>query len=220
MKIIVDALRPQDFKEASRVLAEALCPTPNFTAVFRNAPLQRAVKRLASATRIAKLQRKYNYGLTASLDGQIIGAINMIQSPHCRMTFFDEMRFLPRLVWAYGKALPRIAKLSLLREKKDPASPHWHLGPLGVLPEYQGHGIGSMLLQEALNVVDQTGMDAYLETASPHNVRLYKRFGFETVEQMTVLGNTNWLMIRKGRNAELDGETSVPAEPSFVGAYR
>lgn len=114
---------------------------------------------------------------------------------------------MPRLVWAYGKALPRVAKLTVAREKKDPASPHWHCGPLGVLPQYQGQGIGTMLIREALKIVDQTGMDAYAETASSDNVRLYERFDFETVEQLSILGNTNWLMLRKGRNAELDDKT-------------
>lgn len=198
MKIQINKLEPEDHKEAARLLAEVLYPTPNFIAVFQNTPPQRAIKGLSTATRIAILDRKHNLGLTARLDGQIVGVFNMIQSPHCRLTFFEELKLMPHLVWAYGKALPRVANMTLAREKKDPQSPHWHCGPLGVLAQCQGHGIGTMLIQEALKIIDQTGLDAFAETASSGNVRLYERFGFEVVEQLSILGNTNWLMLREG----------------------
>lgn len=217
MKIQIDRLQQKDHKEAARVLAEALYPTPNFIAIFRNIPPQRAIKGLSTATRAAILERKYNLGLIARQEGQIVGVFIMIPSPHCRLTFFEDLKLMPRLVWAYGKALPRIAKVSLLRNKKDPESPHWHCGPLGVLPQCQGHGIGTMLIREALRIIDQTGMDAYAETASSDNVRLYERFDFEVMEQMTVLGNTNWLMLRKGGEIVAEADTSQPAAHSAVG---
>jgi ribosomal protein S18 acetylase RimI-like enzyme len=206
MKIQIDRLHLEDYKEAAQLLAEALYPTPNFSAIFRNKPPQRAIKGLSTATRISILERKHNLGLTARQEGRIVGVFIMIPSPHCRLTFFEDLRLMPGLVWAYGKALPRIAKLSLLRNQKDPASPHWHCGPLGVLPQYQGHGIGTMLIREAMKIIDQTGMDAYAETASSDNVRLYRRFGFEVVGQMTIFGNTNWFMLRKGLKAEMVDE--------------
>ncbi len=217
MEIQINRLQPEDYKEASRLLAEALYPTPNFAAIFRNTPLQRAIKGLSTATRISILERKHNLGLAARLEGRLAGVFIMIPSPYCRLSFSEEFKLMPGLVWAYGKAMPRIAKLSLLRNKKDPTSPHWHCGPLGVLPQYQGQGIGTMLIREALKIVDQTGMDAYAETASSDNVRLYERFGFEVMEQMTILGNTNWLMMRKGGEIVAEAGTSDLAAPSTVG---
>jgi hypothetical protein len=45
--------------------------------------------------------------------------------------------------------------------------------------------------------MDATGEVAYLETDKDVNVRFYKRFGFEVVNQEEVLSVTNWFMIRR-----------------------
>jgi ribosomal protein S18 acetylase RimI-like enzyme len=59
-----------------------------------------------------------------------------------------------------------------------PRFPHWYLPWLGVDAASQGAGLGGALLVESLNVVDETGLPAYLETPNPRTVPFYERHGF------------------------------------------
>ena len=67
--------------------------------------------------------------------------------------------------------------------KYDPAEPHSHLGPVAVDPELQGRGVGSMLLAEYCQRLDQRTMLSYLETDKSENVRLYQRFGYHVTAE-------------------------------------
>jgi GNAT superfamily N-acetyltransferase len=59
-----------------------------------------------------------------------------------------------------------------------PTYPHWYLALLGVDPAFQGHGLGSRLLEIGLQRVDSAHLPAYLETPNPDAVPLYERHGF------------------------------------------
>jgi ribosomal protein S18 acetylase RimI-like enzyme len=59
-----------------------------------------------------------------------------------------------------------------------PARPHWYLPLIGVDPMAQGRGMGSALLEEALEIVDRDRAAAYLECSNPRNLPLYERHGF------------------------------------------
>ena len=65
--------------------------------------------------------------------------------------------------------------------RHEPLNQHWHLGPIGVLPAYQGIGIGTMLMERFCNEVDACMAEAYLETDVDKNVRFYEKFGFKIV---------------------------------------
>ncbi|MCC6418574.1 MAG: GNAT family N-acetyltransferase [Gemmataceae bacterium] len=67
-----------------------------------------------------------------------------------------------------------------------PAGPHWYLPLIGVDPAHRGRGVGSRLLQHALNVCDQDGTPAYLESSNRANIPLYERHGFEVVGTIRV----------------------------------
>jgi ribosomal protein S18 acetylase RimI-like enzyme len=82
---------------------------------------------------------------------------------------------------------------------RAPAERHWHLGPVGVLVDAQGAGIGSLMMKEYCARMDAAGDLAFLETDLPQNVRLYEKFGFETTEETTVLGASAWFMLRRPR---------------------
>ena len=58
--------------------------------------------------------------------------------------------------------------------RHDPLIQHWHLGPIGVLPSYQGKGIGSKLLRRFCTEVDACSASAYLETDTGKNVQIYQ----------------------------------------------
>ena len=65
-----------------------------------------------------------------------------------------------------------------------PKIPHWYLPAMGVEPRFQGKGYGSALLARGLEVCDRGHVAAYLESTSPANIPLYKRFGFEVVGEI------------------------------------
>jgi ribosomal protein S18 acetylase RimI-like enzyme len=80
--------------------------------------------------------------------------------------------------------------------RHDPVEQHWHLGPIGVLPAYQGSGIGSTLMERFCGEVDACNAKAYLETDMDKNVRFYERFGFKVISQSQIFGINNRYMLR------------------------
>jgi ribosomal protein S18 acetylase RimI-like enzyme len=54
----------------------------------------------------------------------------------------------------------------------------WYLAFIAVDPSQQRKGIGSFLLREALQMIDQRGERVYLEATSEQNKALYERHGF------------------------------------------
>lgn len=81
-----------------------------------------------------------------------------------------------------------------------PAEPHWHLPMIGVVPERQGHGIGSALLRRGLELCDRAGLPAYLEASSTGSAALYARHGFEAVGTIQAGGSPPMFpMVRRPR---------------------
>lgn len=83
--------------------------------------------------------------------------------------------------------------------RRDPTWPHWHLGPIGVLPSHQGRGIGTMLLERFCAEVDGCRARAYLETDLDRNVRFYEHFGFTVTAESDILGVRNRYMTRPAK---------------------
>ena len=65
-----------------------------------------------------------------------------------------------------------------------PEEPHWYLSIIGVDAAHQGKGLGSRLMQVALERCDREGLIAYLESSNPANISLYERHGFEVVGEI------------------------------------
>ncbi len=84
-------------------------------------------------------------------------------------------------------------------DRQDQKDQHWHLGPIGVLPAYQGVGVGSMLMERFCSEVDACMANAFLETDKDVNVKFYKKFGFETISESMIFGVKNWYMLRLSR---------------------
>jgi putative acetyltransferase len=57
----------------------------------------------------------------------------------------------------------------------------YSLSPLGVLPEHQGHGIGTKLVEHALAAADEQGVPLVFLEGSPH---YYGKRGFRAAEEL------------------------------------
>ena len=82
-----------------------------------------------------------------------------------------------------GDAVAEVLTGSVLGQMAEAhiAEPHWYLPWLAVEPGGQGAGLGSRLLAYCLEVVDEAGLPAFLETPNPRTTGLYERHGFEVV---------------------------------------
>lgn len=67
-----------------------------------------------------------------------------------------------------------------------------------ILPEYQGNGIGSMLMQSALDWIGEGEIEVHVASYNDQAITYYKKFGFET--QGT----------KDGDLTELPGGKSIP----------
>ncbi|MBN2238876.1 MAG: GNAT family N-acetyltransferase [Dehalococcoidales bacterium] len=79
---------------------------------------------------------------------------------------------------------------------------HAYLQTLGVAPEYQGKGFSGKLVRPVLSQIDIEGLPAFVETMDRKNVDIYRRFGFELIDESNIPGTelTNWAMLREARN--------------------
>lgn len=55
----------------------------------------------------------------------------------------------------------------------------WYLSIIGVSPEAQGRGLGTVVMLETLEAADAAGVATYLETFTARNKPFYARLGYE-----------------------------------------
>ena len=79
-------------------------------------------------------------------------------------------------------------------EGNDLDTPHSHLGPIALLPELQGKGIGTLLMEDYFSRLG--GEVSFLETFQMPNVRFYKKCGYRVVTSEIILGVKGYWMIR------------------------
>lgn len=82
----------------------------------------------------------------------------------------------PRLDEVFGPDAVRWRTLDELMTGHHLASPHHYLFAIGVLPDYQGNGLGGALLAHGHRRFG--GMTSYLEASSPDSRRLSHRHGY------------------------------------------
>jgi len=130
---------------------------------------------------------------------RIVAVMRMVKPGECQPSRRHVLKALPRLLAATGTRMPRVLKYLSFLEKFDPEERHLHLGPFAVDPEFQRNGIGSHLLNYFSDYVDRQGVAAFLETNKATNVRLYKGYGFSTINEASLFDVPTWFMWRPPR---------------------
>ena len=190
--IEIETLRQSEIAEASVLMSRAYIPTPiTCVALGGKGEKQRSLLEGGFKTSLKK-----GTVFSAKENQRILGIMRFVEYPECKKEFLLQgLDILPALLFLRGKAL-RLRKWQSIWAKHHPDKPHCHLEAIGVLPERQGQGVGSLLLSHFCEYVDELKQAAYLETDQRRNVRLYERFGFNVVEEASVLSIPNWFMWR------------------------
>jgi GNAT superfamily N-acetyltransferase len=190
--------RRDQLQEAAAVLSRGMRDNPNHVAAFGDDPETR--RRSLAYVFGLLLPRMSHRPLVGVRDGSIVAVWGTAEPGKCQPTAAQKLRLLPATVWGCGvTATRRILTWFGDWGSRDPATPHWHLGPVGVDMHLQGKGIGSQVMAAWCAMLDERGAVGYLETDKPENVRFYAKFDFKTVAEATVLGRPNWFMTRAAR---------------------
>ena len=103
------------------------------------------------------------------------------------------------MVRVFGRALGRGLALAEKMHAHHPSpQPYWYLRYVGVAPEEQGKGWGSALVRAGIERAARHGCGSLLETATPSNVAIYARLGFEILSEWGAPngGPHFWTMVR------------------------
>lgn len=111
-------------------------------------------------------------------------------------TLADNLRYAA----IFGRDLPRgLAIAEAIHLHHPDPQPYWYLRYIGVDPAKQGKGWGGSALRAGIERAAQAGCGVLLETATPGNVAIYARHGFEIRKewQPPKGGPTFWTMVRE-----------------------
>jgi GNAT superfamily N-acetyltransferase len=189
----IRTLRRADARAAAALLATAMAETPTSIAVHGGRRAQR--HRELEPVFATMLRGLGSATLVGYAGNQLVAIVGLAPPGHREV---PPLRFVPALV--RGRApLSHVWRFYRWRRawrSRELAAPHWHVGPVAVARDRQGHGIGSRIMAAACAEADRAGGVMYLETDSRRNVTFYERHGFVVVDVATVLGSPNWFMRR------------------------
>ena len=94
----------------------------------------------------------------------------------------------PKLRWPNSHLRSRFLSLIALMHRLHIREAHYYVQVLGVHPDHQGKGLARALLEPMTLMADQERVSAYLETAKEQNLGLYRHFGFEVMEEVSLQG--------------------------------
>jgi GNAT superfamily N-acetyltransferase len=204
--VTLGELRRVHLRAAAQILGRAMRDNPLHVRAFAIADVDRrnrALERFFLPVLIGLHQRGLIYG--AYRDGALVGICCMARPGFCQPTALEKLRVLPGVV--FGNPLSaafRVLNWTAVWGNRDPAEPHWHLGPVAIESCVQHQGIGTALLTAFCVHMDAYGAGAYLETDRQANVHFYQKFGFVVVAEANVLGVPNWFMSRPDGHSSKD----------------
>jgi GNAT superfamily N-acetyltransferase len=200
VEVEIRDLRRDEIPFAAGVLARGMRDNPGAVAVYGDDPLRRVHDLEAQFRTFLPASR--HPPLVACRAGVIVGVLGMAPPGGCRVSLARRLRVAPPLLLRTHLLLRgpdawlRIVCWANAWSERDPRERHWHLGPVAVEADLQGMGIGSQMMNVFCRRIDAVGDVAFLETDKPDNVTFYRKFGFQTIDEIAILGLRTWFMRR------------------------
>jgi GNAT superfamily N-acetyltransferase len=200
-KYSIEELTNQPGQEIVEILAASYLNVPLHVAVF---PEDEEIRRqgVQWLFHMAVSEMLKGTWLGAREGSNLVGVLHYARSPNCSPPPEAQVELSKIMKDNLGEAGDRMAEWFKIWGEIHTDNEHWHLGPFAVIPEYQGLGIGKLLMDEYCNRMDEAGAAGYLETEVPQNLPLYRKFGFRVIREAQVIGVKNWFMQRNAREAE------------------
>jgi ribosomal protein S18 acetylase RimI-like enzyme len=195
---VVRDMTAGDLAEVCDVIGAAFADNPSTLATVRG-DAARAATAMRGAVRVAKFGRPWSRASVACQGGEIVGAVNAAPWPRCQMGTAEKIKTAPAMLMIMRGSLFRAMHMMNRRAAHDPPAEHWHVGPLGVRPDRQGQGIGTLLMHALLRAVDGEGVGTFLETDVDRNVVFYERLGFTVTDTEEISGVPTRFMWRRPR---------------------
>ena len=112
-----------------------------------------------------------------------------------KMSFHYIWRNLAFLIQIGTRSVARILKSEAHVRNNFRKYPRYcHLYMIGVLPEAQGKGLASALMNPMIQRMKEKSIPVFLETANPRNVDIYKKKGFKIFETL-IIGDRNLVLM-------------------------
>ncbi len=101
-----------------------------------------------------------------------------------KLPWWEELKMFPTIIsFTSLSGLGRVVAFRKAADAHHPKKRHFYLMTIGVDPRFQGQGLGSALLDANLAMIDAKGLPSYLESSNEKNVPLYKRHGYEVINE-------------------------------------
>lgn len=169
---------------AARVIAIALADDPGYRHLLPDDA--RRVGELTALYRMTLADTAaHGCGLVTTLGSVVTAALATYPPGTFPMTPARWLRSGPQIARIAALARERsgaLVRFGRLITSGVPADA-WYFQALGVRPDLQHTGRGTVLLRAALDLVDAAGAASYLETNLPENVAYYEHFGYELVRE-------------------------------------
>lgn len=185
----------KDLKPVASVLAKAMLHNPLHLAIFGAADQKSEIMQTRMFTDI--LRSTPSNLFVAYRNGKMVGVMNYYKPGCCKINPLISTALLPKMASTLGTKVVKVLKWKTTWSRYDPQTSHLHFGPLAVLPEMQGRGIGSTLLAHFCVLADIQDAPSHLETDKENNVLLYETYGFRVIAETELFGVKNWFMWRE-----------------------
>ena len=186
--------------QVSELFADAFMDDPVWKAIAPSPRIRRHVIKAECEWGVGlRGSGSVDVALDGSADGRVLGALTF-ETPDM-LDIDDEYGWKETLRGLVRGRLPaelRGAKHQKAVDLYQPDGPHWYLHDIATSPDVRGQGIGSALLRHRLALIDVQPAPVFLEATTDASRRLYERYGFSVVAEVSTLPETlSYAMIRE-----------------------
>jgi ribosomal protein S18 acetylase RimI-like enzyme len=175
-------IRAGEERRLAAVLAGALFDDPFIRWIAGN-DYARAVTWMRAGIELAR-----RHGLVL-VDDALRGGALLVAPDQTPAPLRTNVALLPLMVRTVGlRRLPGVLRALTAIEHAHPDEPHWTGLVLGVDAAARGTGVGSALIEAAMDRVRRDQVGAYLEVSEDGPAALYERFGFTPLRRLTPPG--------------------------------